>query len=49
MKLNSILSAAVLAAAMVGCVFAQDKKNEYISIDEVKAVADDWLPCPQVL
>lgn len=42
MKLNPIFSAAVLAAAMVSCVFAQEKKNEYISIDEVKAVADDW-------
>ena len=42
MKFKSILSAVVLAAAVVGCVFAQDKKNEYISIDEVKVVADDW-------
>ena len=42
MKARSIFSAAVLAAAMVGSVFAQEKKNEYVSVDEVKAVADDY-------
>lgn len=42
MKLTSIFSAAVLAAAMVGSTFAQEKKNEYVSVDEVKQVADDY-------
>ena len=39
MKVKSIFSAAVIAAAMVGSAFAQEKKNEYVSVDEVKAVA----------
>ncbi len=42
MKFTSVFSAAVAAAVLVGGAFAQEKKNEYVSIDEVKAVADDY-------
>ncbi len=42
MKFTSVLSVAVLVAAMSGSLLAQEKKNEYVSIDEVKAVAEDY-------